>query len=277
MRCYKCATEYDDSLSACPNCGAAAAVPVIPDVSAGKPSGRAASPVKEPKAVAPVISQQAVSPVIEQQPEAAEETLAASLKKAKMIIAVLSAALIIMTAAVVLLLIDRSSIKAENEPEKHRNSSVSLPDSSAYKPGHTTNGSYEESNIAAHMVFAAATQYATEREMAGDPIPYGVVFSSADIGVTSPSISNEYGTVENLTNTIRDSLGYEYGGYEWVVTFNGGVPVAVYAAPDMYSLNIGSYPTEAYSQSLISMSDGKGTVSYEYVDEYKSANDIYGS
>ena len=260
MRCYKCATEYDDSLSACPNCGAAAAVPVIPDVSAGKPSGRAASPVKEPKAVAPVISQQAVSPVIEQQPEAAEETLAASLKKAKMIIAVLSAALIIMTAAVVLLLIDRSSIKAENEPEKHRNSSVSLPDSSAYKPGHTTKGSYEESNIDAHMVFAAATQYATEREMAGDPIPYGVVFSSADIGVT-----------------IRDSLGYEYGGYEWVVAFNGGAPVVVYAAPDMYSLNIGSYPAEAYSQSLISMFDGKDTVSYEYVDEYKSANDIYGS
>lgn len=276
MRCYKCATEYDDSLSACPGCGAAAAVPVIPDVSAGKPSGRAASPVKEPKAVSYVISQQAVPPVIAQQPEAAEKTLAASLKKAKMIIAVLSAALIIMTAAVVMLLIDRS-IKAESEPEKHRNSSVSLPDSSAYKPEHTTKGSYEKSNIAAHMVFAAANQYATEREMAGDPIPYGVVFSSADIGVTSPNMINEYGTVENLTNTIRDSLGYEYGNYEWVVTFNGGVPVAVYAAPDMYSLSIGSYPTEAYGQSLISMSDGKDTVSYEYVDEYKSANDIYGS
>lgn len=272
MRCFKCASEYDDSLNACPKCGAAAALPVIPDTEVKLPKAKKLPAFTDDK---PKKAQtQAASVFRTEQSEPA----AAVSDGSKKIIAVLAVLLVIMTAAVVVLLIDRSRLKAENKPDKYTNSIASPSSSTAkvYTPEKSYTGSVQNSNTAARIIFSEASAYAYEREMSGDPIPYGVVFSSADIGTTSPAIADDFDTVPNLTNTIKDSLGYDFGGYEWIVAFDGCVPTVVYAAPNVNSVIIGSYPLEAESESLISMREAADSVDYHYVNESKSANDLYG-
>ena len=55
----------------------------------------------------------------------------------------------------------------------------------------------------------------------------------------------------------------------------GGKPVSAYAAADCDTHFIGSYPSAATGETLISFREGSEIVNFDTVDAYKSANDIY--
>ena len=109
MICIKCGKEFDDSLKACPECGAAAAVPVIPD-----------TPVKLSNKSAPL-------PIIKESRAAVTDsanhadTPKQSSRGVK-IIAVAAAVIIPAAAAVFIFANKGGSLKADSEPETHKSS-----------------------------------------------------------------------------------------------------------------------------------------------------------
>ena len=269
MVCFKCGKEYDDSLSACPGCGAGVAVPVIPDISVTMPKAKKSSlpPVKEQKAApAKAVMQAPAEGII-----TAEGQPASAADGSKKIIAVLSVLLVIMTATVVLLLIDRSRLTAKEEPTTYKSSAAQKSTKKAAKKG-----SVDTANEAAELVYKAAVSYATQRENVGMPVPFGAVCSSYDVGMTSTNILvGAVDTERELTDIVSKYLGEDFANYQWFVCFNGGMPVSAYAAADCDTHFIGSYPTAATGETLISFRDGSEIVNFDTVDAYKSANDIY--
>ena len=269
MRCYKCGNEYDDSQSFCPECGAAAAVPVILDTSVKIPKAKhtpiipKAKPESKPVQAAPVLQ------------DTGEQPQTAAKDKSKLIIGVLAGLLIVMTASTVLLLIDKFGAKDKDEDSStstYRTNVISIPETP-----NDSKGSVQESNTAAELVFTAASMYANDRMEMGDVVPYGIICSSTDVGPTSSYIAEDGYTVPNLTNTINEYLGDDFKGYEWFVAFNGGLPTAAYAAPTARSKYIGSYPSTATKETQLTFKDGRDVVNFSFVDETKSANDLYGA
>ena len=288
MICPKCGREYDGA--GCPFC-AAAVIPVIPDTKTE--FTQKAPAIQAPPIQAAPIQNQSSAPVIAQQ---AQEESAAYSGREKKIIAVLSCMLIIMTAAFVLLLIDRSRLKADSEPETHK-TKVSIPDKSdkGSKGDNSTTDvivpknyvvdveteNIDESNDAAKCIYMAAQEYADYRRSIEDIIPFGAVCSSDNAGVTSQNILNDTtDTVGELRNAVSNYIYLhgptQYLSYEWIICFNDGSPTTVYAAPDMTSTCIGSYPTPADNETYFSMAGVRNDTNYEYMDGSMSANYVYG-
>ncbi|MCR5815488.1 MAG: Zn-ribbon domain-containing protein [Ruminococcus sp.] len=267
MKCFRCGREYDDTLSACPECGAAAAIPVIPDTGVKIHYSK--------KSSLPKLKEERNAPVQDffksSEPDDKPDKKETSVSGAKKVIAVLATLLVIMAAGVAVLLIDRHNLTADSEPSTYRSSAA---DDSKKA---TKNDTVSNANAAALIVYRAAGEYARQREAVGMIVPAGVVCSSKDVGENTPSIIESDMTTEStLKDLIIERLGDDYSGYQWFVCFNGGAPEVAFAAADANTHNIGSFPTEAKNETKISFKDGSDFVNFPTVTNNKSANDIYG-
>ncbi|MBO6140965.1 MAG: zinc ribbon domain-containing protein [Ruminococcus sp.] len=268
MICPNCKKEYDDSLRFCPDCGAAAAIPVIPEMKVA--AARIAPKSSVIKPAAPVKVQPAI-------PNAPIETAAAVQggNIFKKITAVLAAAVIALTGAVVVLLNDRNSLKDELAEYEESSSKVVK----AAKSGKEDANSRDElllrdANLRAEQVFIAASDLAANLEQAGFPISYGVICSSSDVGVTT-SVVDGFDS-RDISDYISANLGDDLSGTKWFVMIDGGAPVAAYAAESADTKFIGSYPSKAESVCLLSFKEGLGTVELEHADLGKNANGLFG-
>lgn len=266
MVCPKCANEFSDDMSFCPNCGAAAARPVIPDTA---PAAYTA-PVSRVH-VQPVQS----APAVPQGSEYEAQADGSVWKKAAAVLAVIA---VILAAAVVLLVIDRGRLQTElddgEKSSRAADSRASVLDRKAAEL------SVSEANYMAKEVFAAASESAEFLWQTDTLIGYGVVCSSEDVGQTTSKVVGLDLSGAELADLIQDRLdetSEELSGIEWFVYFDGGEPTAAYAAQNGDTRIIGSYPREAAARCLLSFRSAKGTVTLEHAAPDKSANDLFGN
>lgn len=273
MVCPKCRNEFSDDMSFCPNCGAAAARPVIPDtapVTYAAPVISRAPVHNTPQST--VQSAPAAAPQGSEYEERADDSV---WKKAAAALAVIA---VILAAAVVLLVIDRGRLQTElDDGEK---SSRAADSRSSGLDSKESELSVKEANYMAKEVFAAASESVKFLSQADCVIGYGVVCSSYDVGQTTSKVVGLDFSNDELTKLINDLLAdkdEELSGIEWFVFFDGGEPIAAYAAQNGDTRIIGSYPRAAAARCLLSFRSAKGTVTLEHAASGKSANDLFGN
>ena len=268
MVCFKCGENYDNSLSACPKCGTAAAVPVIPETEHRTAFTLPKATISAPE-TRPVIAEK--EETIQQQSEPEQAELKSS--TAKKIIAVMTAIIVFLIIAVMLLISDRNRLKAELE-ENEGSSGSSHNSSAKNKNDEDQDGKLlDTANRDAKIVFEAALKVTEDYEIYGYPIGSGIICSNPMIGDTAGSFNN----AEYVMYEIRNVAERTRADIEWFVVFDDGVPVAAYASEGVESEYIGSYPTPATNRCTMSFENGKANVDRELGGTSISANTLYGS